>query len=62
MTTLYEHVTKFYRNDCLKHGLADDCDQYVDDKIDQLSPSELLKKISDSLDEMFPYWLRKNDQ
>lgn len=62
MTTLYDHMTRFRRHDCLKHNLASDCEGYVDQKMDKLSQAEMLKELSRALDELFPFWMANHDK
>ena len=49
---LYERVRQWMEYDCRKHDLAPDAAQYATDKINEMTPNELLQAISDALEKM----------
>lgn len=49
--TLIDKVLFYPRFDCRKHELSDNIDGYAEDRINELTPLELLEKISQALED-----------
>lgn len=53
--TLQDWVRDFYVFDCNKHGLAPDCVEYADQKINEMTNAELVDAISDAFEQMIKH-------
>lgn len=52
MKTLHEIIIEPYAHQCRKHWLNRDVDEYVEQQINRMTNMELLREISDALDDI----------
>lgn len=56
---LYRALTEWRRDQCVKHDLASDPDQYVEDQINGLSQHDFLRELGDAMDEILSEYQEK---
>lgn len=52
MQSIFTRVTKWREHQCSKHHSSDDTDCYVEKEVNSMSNYELLREISDAVDDM----------
>lgn len=58
MKSLYERMVEVDMHQCRKHGLHDDPEEYAHEQLDQMSNTDLVKAMSEHMEDMFKEFAR----